>query len=116
VAAAGLSRRGSSFSAYIIKCVRLFMRKFYPLGLLREANVTACECFGTVQRLTATPAAPWVGKIPWRREWLLTPVFLPGEFYEQRRLAGYSTRSRKELDTTEQLTFSLLSQLMSSSE
>ena len=23
---------------------------------------------------------PWVGKIPWRREWQLTPVFLPGEF------------------------------------
>ena len=22
---------------------------------------------------------PWVGKIPWRREWLPTPVFLPGE-------------------------------------
>ena len=23
---------------------------------------------------------PWVGKIPWRREWQPTPVFLPGEF------------------------------------
>ena len=22
---------------------------------------------------------PWVGKIPWRRAWKLTPVFLPGE-------------------------------------
>ena len=22
---------------------------------------------------------PWVGKIPWRREWLPTPVFFPGE-------------------------------------
>ena len=27
---------------------------------------------------------PWVGKIPWRREWLPTPVFLPGEFHRQR--------------------------------
>ena len=33
---------------------------------------------------------PWVGKIPWGREWQLTPVFLPGEFHEQRSLAGYS--------------------------
>ena len=33
---------------------------------------------------------PWVGKIPWRREWQPTPVFLPGEFHGQRRLAGYS--------------------------
>ena len=33
---------------------------------------------------------PWVGKIPWRREWLPTLVFLPGEFHGQRSLAGYS--------------------------
>ena len=33
---------------------------------------------------------PWVGKIPWRREWLPSPVFLPGEFHEQRGLAGHS--------------------------
>ena len=33
---------------------------------------------------------PWVGRIPWRREWLLTPVFLPGESHGQRSLAGYS--------------------------
>ena len=33
---------------------------------------------------------PWVGKIPWRRTWLSTPVFLPGESHGQRSLAGYS--------------------------
>ena len=32
----------------------------------------------------------WVGKIPWRRMWQPTPVFLPGESYGQRRLVGYS--------------------------
>ena len=31
---------------------------------------------------------PWVRKIPWRREWQPTPVFLPGELHRQRRLAG----------------------------
>ena len=31
-----------------------------------------------------------VRKIPWRREWLSTPVFLPGKFHRQRSLAGYS--------------------------
>ena len=31
---------------------------------------------------------PWVGKILWRREWLPTTVFLPGEFHGQRSLAG----------------------------
>ena len=33
---------------------------------------------------------PRVGKIPWRRAWQLTPMFLPGESYGQRSLAGYS--------------------------
>ena len=33
---------------------------------------------------------PWVGKIPWRRAWQLTPVFLPGESHGQRNLVGYS--------------------------
>ena len=33
--------------------------------------------------------SPWVGKIPWRRAWQLTLVFLPGEFHGQRSLAGY---------------------------
>ena len=50
---------------------------------------------------------PWVGKIPWRREWQLTPVFLPGEFHGQRSLAGYSPWDCKELDVTEGLALSL---------
>ena len=44
---------------------------------------------------------PWVGKIPWRRDWQPTPVFLPGEAHGQRNLEGYSPWGRKELDTTE---------------
>ena len=39
---------------------------------------------------------PWVGKIPWRREWLPTPVIWPGEFH-----GLYSPWGRKELDTAE---------------
>ena len=48
----------------------------------------------------------WVRKIPWRREWQPTPVFLPGEFHGQRSMAGYSSWGCKESDTTEQLTLS----------
>ena len=33
---------------------------------------------------------PWVGKIPWRRAWLPTPVFLPEESHGQSTLVGYS--------------------------
>ena len=32
---------------------------------------------------------PWVRKIPWRREWQPTPVFLPEESHGQRSLVGY---------------------------
>ena len=39
---------------------------------------------------------PWVGKIPWRRERLPTPVFWPREFH-----GLYSPWGRKESDTTE---------------
>ena len=45
---------------------------------------------------------PWFGKIPWRREWQPIPVFLPGEFHGQRKLAGYSPWGCKESDTTDQ--------------
>ena len=47
--------------------------------------------------------APWVRKIPWRRAWQPTPVFLPGEFHGQRSLVGYSPWGRKESDRTEAL-------------
>ena len=49
----------------------------------------------------------WVGRIPWRREWQPTPVFLPGESYGQRSLVAYSPWGHKELDMTKQLTLSV---------
>ena len=45
----------------------------------------------------------WVRKIPWRREWQLSPIFLPGKFHGQKSLAGYSPCGCKESDMTEQL-------------
>ena len=45
---------------------------------------------------------PCVGKIPWRREWLLTPVFWPGEFH-----GLYIPWGCKESDMTERLSLSL---------
>jgi len=44
---------------------------------------------------------PWVGKIPWRRAWQPTPVFLHGESHGQRSLVGYRPWGCKELDMTE---------------
>ena len=32
----------------------------------------------------------WIRKIPWRRKWQPTPVFLPGKFHGQKSFTGYS--------------------------
>ncbi|XP_052502665.1 tyrosyl-DNA phosphodiesterase 1 isoform X4 [Budorcas taxicolor] len=45
--------------------------------------------------------SPQVRKIPWRRKWQPTPVFLPGESLGQRSLAGCSPRDHTESNTTE---------------
>ena len=45
----------------------------------------------------------WVRKIPWRKEWLPTTIFLPGEFHGQRSLVGYNPWECKEFDMTERL-------------
>ena len=37
----------------------------------------------------------WIGKIPWRRDWQCTPIFLPGKSHGQRRLVGYGPWGHK---------------------
>ena len=44
---------------------------------------------------------PWIRKIPWRRKWQPTPVFLPEKSHGQRSLAGYSPKDHKQSDMTE---------------
>ena len=62
----------------------------------------------TVKNLPANTAAAktrefdlWIRKIPWRREWQPTPVFLPGESHGQRSLPGYSQWDGRESDMSE---------------
>ena len=58
---------------------------------------THCQC----RKCKRRGFDPWIGKIPWRRTWQPTPLFLPGESHGQTSLAGYSPMSRKESDRTE---------------
>ena len=60
---------------------------------------SACQC----KRPKLLGYDPWVGKIPWSKEWQPTPVFLLGKFHGQRSLAGYSPWACKESDTTEHI-------------
>ena len=43
----------------------------------------------------------WVRKIPWRRKWQPTPVFLPGETQGRQSLVGCRLWDRTESDMTE---------------
>ena len=76
-----------------------------PPSLSRASQVSAggkehvCQC----QRHKRHGFDPWVRKVPWRREWLPIPVYLPGESHGQ-SLASYNPWVHKESDTTEQLT------------
>ena len=75
------------------RCVCIYM---YGLLWWLSGKETTCQC-------RRHRFDPWVGRIPWRKEWQPTPVFLPGKSLGQRSLAGYSPRGRKESDTTERL-------------
>ena len=62
---------------------------------------------------------PWVRKIPWRRKWQPTPVYLPGKSLGKRRLAGYCPwghkRVRHDLVIKQQTTIFLALSLLPSS-
>ena len=61
---------------------------------------SACQC----RRPRIHGFNPWVGKIPWKRKWQATPVFLPEKSHGQRSLWATVLGFANELDTTEQLT------------
>ena len=74
---------------YIILCNlhkiyhKLSVIMSFPGGA--SSKESTCQC----RRCKRLEFDPWVGKIPWRRKWHPTPVFLHGKSPEQRRLAGY---------------------------
>ena len=70
--------------------------KVFGLPWWLSGKESACQC--SRHRFDS-----WVGKIPWRRKWQPTPVFLPGKSHRQRSLVGYGPWGCKESDTTERL-------------
>ena len=77
-------------------CFNVFMiKQGFPGGA--SGKEPTCHC----RRYKRHRFDPWVRKIPWKRAWQPSPVFLPGESYGQRGLAGYSPWGCKELNITE---------------
>ena len=73
-----------------------YIYKGFPGGTVAKKKST-CQC----RRYQRLGFVPWVRKIPWRRKWQPSPVFLPGKFHGQKILAGYSPWGRKELNIAE---------------
>ena len=69
----------------------------YCLRKWLSGKESACQCRGHRR----DRFSPWLGKIPWRREWQPTPLFLPGKSHGRKSLMGYSLWGCKELDMTE---------------
>ena len=92
--------------SYNYKTSFMFFSLKYSLNVVLRTFLTSCGTRGKepasqCSRLKRHRFDPWVGKIPWRRKWQSTPVFLPGESHGQRNLAGYGPQSHKESDMTE---------------
>ena len=96
---------------------RRSLEGYSPWGL-KELDTTECpnthkpNNYYTAWRLNGKESTcqcrrcefdPWIGRIPWRRKWQPTPVFLPRKSHGQRSQANYSPWSHKELHTTQQL-------------
>ena len=94
----GILERTYITGIYIVHTRRMYVCVISDQGLSWWPNgkESACQC-------RRHGFDPWVWKIPWRRKWQPTPVFLPGESHGQRNLVGHNPWSRKESDTTERL-------------
>ena len=90
----------AQFTFLLFKINWLFLLTYR--GFLSGSEVLIKESSCQSRRYRKCGFNHWVRKIPWRRKWLSTPVFLPGKSHEQRSLAGYSPWGGKESNTTEQ--------------
>ena len=72
--------------------ILIYLQSGFPGGASRKEPAYQCR------KHKRHGFDPWVGKIPWRRTWQPTPIFLPREFHGQRSLAGYCPQGCKMSD------------------
>ena len=95
-----ISHLGASFPKSLLPCFLIHMYWMPRLPWWLSGKESTCQCRSLGFNL-------WIQKIPWRRKWQPTPVFLPGKFHGQRSLAGYNPwgcqRVRHDLATKQQI-------------
>ena len=80
---------------YKINKPQIYIVQGFPGGA--SGKEPTCHC----RRHKRPGFYPWVRKIPWRRAWQSTPVFLPRESHGQKSLVDYSPQHRTECNMTE---------------
>ena len=96
---------GEELKNFLTRVYREYQRKGFPGGA--EVKSICLQC--------GRPGFdPWVGKIPWRRKWQPTPVFLPGESHGWRSLVGYSPQVAKNQTQLSNFTFTFTQVLAAS--
>ena len=98
-----LSFSVNCYHAYY-QCFELFFKRVFIFPRGTCGKEPTCQC----RRHKSLGLDPWVGKIPWRRPWLPTLVFLSGVSHGQRSLVGDSPCGRKESNTPRWLTATVL--------
>ena len=98
-----------SSSAVILEPRKIYTTtKMYILNMYTLMDLPGGSVVKNYLQCERSGFDPWVRKIPWRRKWQPTPVFLPGKSHGQRSLVGYSPwgckRVRHELATRQQHT------------
>ena len=97
---------------YIYMCVCVSLLSLHKLTklnnfIMAQLYIGASQAAVVVKNLPANAGdiqdefSPWNGRIPWRRAWQPTPVFLPREFHGQSRLTGCSPQVCKQSDMIE---------------
>ena len=94
-----LKRLSSSSSSTLLSMHSYYVKKTICILGGIGGKEPACQC----RKYKRPRFNPWGGKIPWRRAWYPTPVFLPGESHGQGSLVGYGPWGHNESDTTGRL-------------
>ena len=85
------------FGTNLMSCnIHLKVLKYWD-GMVQCASLVA-QMVKNLPAMQETGFDPWISKIPWRREWQLTPVFLPGEFHGQKSRVSFGPWSHKGSD------------------
>ena len=103
----GSHRVGHDWSDLAAAAAAAAVRPCHPMKKKKSSEdlsdflrVTVAELLRIHPQCRRPKFDPWVRKMPWRRKWKHTPVFLPREFQGQRILVGYSPWEHKELHMT----------------